>query len=41
MDQVKYLGHIVSSGYIATDPYETKAIAQWPTTTKIKESQYF
>ena len=28
--QVKYLGHVVSSAGVATDPEKIKAVSQWP-----------
>ena len=35
MGQVGYLGHIVSNGHIATNPYKTAAI--WPAPKSIEE----
>ena len=38
---VLYLGHIVSSDGVSTDPEKTRAIADWPTPTNVKEVQSF
>ena len=38
---VKYLGHIVESGRIRTDPDKVEAICTWPKPTTVKELQYF
>jgi transposase InsO family protein len=38
---VKYLGHIVSAGGVATDPEKIQAVAQWTSPKDIKELQAF
>ena len=38
---VKYLGHIVSAGGVATDPDKVKAIKEWTTPTTVKHVQAF
>ena len=40
-EAVEYLGHIISSQGIATDPSKVEAIQAWPTPTNIKEVQSF
>ena len=39
--EVKYLGHIVSSKGISTDPDKTSKVADWPTPVNRKEVQRF
>ncbi|KAL6459498.1 hypothetical protein MHYP_G00329700 [Metynnis hypsauchen] len=39
--QVKYVGHIVSSAGIATDPDKVKAVSHWPRPTNLKLLQAF
>ena len=39
--EVKYLGHIVSSEGIATDPDKIEAIKSWPPPHDVKELQAF
>ena len=39
--EVKYLGHIVSSKGIATDPEKVEAVQSWPTPTDSKEVRSF
>jgi len=36
-DKVKYVGHVVSSQGIETDPEKTKKISTWPTPTNVDE----
>jgi len=38
---VTFLGHVVSQARIATDPVKTKAVAEWPTPTSLKELRSF
>ena len=38
---VKYLGHVVSSEGVATDPAKTEAIARWPTPKTLKGLRSF
>ena len=40
-EQVCYLGHIISSKGIATDPNKTSKIMKWPTPTTIQQVQQF
>ena len=40
-DQVNYLGHVISSGSIATDPTKTSKITRWPTPTSVQQVQQF
>ena len=40
-DQVCYLGHIVSSNGITTDPSKTSKIVKWPTPTNVQQVQQF
>ena len=40
-EKVCYLGHIVSSKGVATDPSKTKKVADWPVPTTPKEVQQF
>ena len=37
LTSVKYLGHIVESGYICADPDKVEAIRTWPKLTTVKE----
>lgn len=39
--EVKYLGHIVSSRGIATDPEKVEAVQSWPTPRDSKEVHRF
>lgn len=39
--EVKYLGHIVSSKGVATDPQKVMAVKEWPTPTKVKDIKSF
>ena len=39
--QVNYLGHIVSSKGVATDPEKVRAVAEWPTPKCVKEVRSF
>ena len=36
---VRFLGHIVSSEGIGTDPEKTRAVAEWPTPTSVHETR--
>jgi len=38
---VSFLGHVVSEAGIATDPVKTKAVAEWPVPTSLKEVRSF
>ena len=40
-ESVEYLGHIISSKGIATDPEKVKAVQEWPTPTNLKDVQSF
>src|SRR3954467_11121149 len=40
-ESVEYLGHVISSKGIATDPKKVEAVKQWPVPTNIKEVQSF
>ena len=40
-DQVCYLGHIISSNGITTDPSKTSKIVKWPTPTSVQQVQQF
>src|SRR3954471_13318832 len=40
-ESVKYLGHVISSKGISTDPKKVEVVKQWPTPTNIKEMQSF
>jgi hypothetical protein len=40
-DKVNYLGHVVSSQGIATDPKKVEAVKEWPIPKNIKELQAF
>jgi len=40
-NELKYLGHVIDRRGIRTDPEKTKAIAQWPTTTTVKQIRQF
>ena len=40
-DQVHYLGHVISSSGIATDPTKTSKITRWPTPTSVQQVQQF
>jgi hypothetical protein len=39
--QLEYLGHIISSQGVATDPKKIEAVAQWPTPTTTKQLRGF
>ena len=39
--KVLYLGHVISSEGIATDPSKTQRIVDWPTPCSVKEVQQF
>ena len=39
--QVHYLGHVISSDGIATDPSKTERITNWPTPRNVQEVQQF
>ena len=39
--QVAYLGHVVSSGGVATDPEKTSKVSDWPIPTTVIEVQQF
>jgi len=38
---VTFLGHVVSGAGISTDPEKTRAVAQWPVPTSVKETKSF
>ena len=38
---VSFLGHVISEAGIATDPVKTKAVAEWPVPTSLKEVRSF
>lgn len=40
-DQVEYLGYIISSSGVATDPVKVQAVQNWPTPTSITELRGF
>ena len=40
-DSVEYLGHVISSKGISTDPKKVESIKQWPAPTNLKEMQSF
>jgi hypothetical protein len=40
-ESVEYLGHVISSKGISTDPKKVEAVKQWPIPTNIKEMQSF
>ena len=39
--QVRFLGHVVSSAGVSTDPDKTTLVANWPTPTSCKDVQKF
>lgn len=39
--EVKYLGHVISSRGVATDPDKIKAVAQWPRPSSVTELRSF
>ena len=41
VDELRYLGHIVSRDGIRTDPEKTKAIDQWPAPTTVRQVRQF
>ena len=41
LEEVKFLGHIISRKGVATDPVKTEKVAKWPTPTNKKEVQRF
>lgn len=38
---VKFLGYIIESGQVNTDPEKIQAVAEWPTLTTRKQLQQF
>ena len=40
-DHLCYLGHIISSNGITTDPSKTCKIIEWPTSTNVQQVQQF
>jgi len=40
-NELKYLGHVIDRRGIRTDSEKTKAIAQWPTPTTVKQIRLF
>jgi hypothetical protein len=36
-ESVEYLGHVISTSGIATDPKKVETIKNWPTLTNLKE----
>ena len=41
LDQIEFLGHVISKDGIATDPNKVKAIRDWPAPKNLKELQCF
>ena len=41
LDQIEFLGHVISKDRIATDPKKVKAIQDWPAPKNLKELQCF
>ena len=41
METVKFLGHVISSAGIATDPEKIAKVAQWPVPLNKQELQQF
>ncbi len=39
--EVRYLGHVISSRGVATDPSKIDAVAQWPRPSSVTELQSF
>ncbi len=39
--QVKYLGHIISSSGVSTDPDKVRAVAEWPVPSNVAELKKF
>lgn len=40
-NQVEYLGHVISTAGVSTDPHKIKAILDWPLPSNIKQLRGF
>ena len=41
VDQIEYLGHLVTAEGVKPDPAKVAVVAQWPTPTNVREVQSF
>jgi len=41
LEEVSFLGHIISGGGIAVDPYKVEAVSQWDTPKSVTEVRSF